>query len=79
MKYIGFGGQGHQVRDVLHIDDLCKLIYLQIIKIKKINNLTFTVGGSKKSNTSLKDLTLMCEKITEKWHQFAFTVQHFWT
>tara|TARA_X000000950_G_scaffold39596_1_gene42692 strand:- start:1359 stop:2378 length:1020 start_codon:yes stop_codon:yes gene_type:complete len=65
MKYIGFGGHGHQVRDVLHIDDLCKLIYLQILNFKKINNLIFTVGGSKKSNTSLKELTVLCEKITK--------------
>ena len=30
MKYIGYGGYGNQVRDVLHIDDLCELIFLQI-------------------------------------------------
>ena len=32
MKYIGYGGLGNQVRDVLHIDDLCELINLQIRK-----------------------------------------------
>ena len=30
LKYIGYGGHGNQVRDVLHIDDLCDLILLQI-------------------------------------------------
>ena len=30
MKYIGYGGLGNQIRDVLHIDDLCDLIFLQI-------------------------------------------------
>ena len=36
LKYIGFNGSGMQVRDILHIDDLCELIFLQIIKIKKL-------------------------------------------
>ena len=64
MKYIGYGGLGNQVRDVLHIDDLCELINLQIRKFNKINNKIFTVGGSKKSYTSLKQLTHICERIT---------------
>ena len=64
LSYIGYGGMGHQVRDVLHIDDLCNLIYKQIKKIKSINNILFTVGGSKKSNISLNQLTKICKKIT---------------
>ena len=27
IKYMGYGGKGHQVRDVLHIDDLKNLYY----------------------------------------------------
>ena len=27
LNYIGFGGTGKQVRDVLHIEDLCELIF----------------------------------------------------
>ena len=50
--YIGYGGNGNQVRDVLHIDDLCNLINLQINNFKNIYNKTFTVGGSKTSYTS---------------------------
>ena len=64
MKYIGFGGNGFQLRDVLHINDLCELILKQIKKFNEINNKLFTVGGSWKSNTSLKELTRICEKIT---------------
>ena len=70
MKYIGYGGLGNQVRDVLHIDDLCELINLQIMKINKINNKIFTVGGSKKSYTSLRQLTNICEKITKNKIKF---------
>ena len=64
MNYIGFGGNGHQVRDVLHIEDLLSLIDLQIKNFGKINNKIFTVGGSKKSYTSLKNLTNICSKLT---------------
>ena len=64
LSYIGYGGHGNQIRDVLHIYDLCDLIYIQIRKFNKINNKLFTLGGSKKSFTSLKDLTRICEKVT---------------
>ena len=64
LSYIGYGGHGNQVRDVIHINDLCELILIQIKKFNKIYNKLFTVGGSKKSFTSLKDLTKICEKIT---------------
>ena len=64
LSYIGYGGYGNQIRDVLHIDDLCELILLQIKNINKINNKLFTVGGSKTSYTSLSQLTKLCQKIT---------------
>ena len=65
LNYIGYGGHGNQIRDVLHINDLCRLIFIQIKKFSKIKNKLLTVGGSKKSYTSLKNLTLMCQKITK--------------
>ena len=71
MNYIGYGGLGNQVRDVLHIDDLCDLIFLQIKKFDKINNKMFTVGGSKQSFISLKELTKICEKITNNKIKFS--------
>ena len=64
LSYIGYGGYGNQIRDVLHIDDLSELILLQIKNIDKINNKLFTVGGSKTSYTSLSQLTKLCQKIT---------------
>ena len=64
LNYIGYGGYGNQIRDVLHIDDLSELILLQIKNINKINNKLFTVGGSKTSYTSLSQLTKLCQKIT---------------
>ena len=64
ISYIGFGGSGFQIRDVLHINDLCNLIHKQILNIDKINNKKFNVGGGKKSYTSLNELTKICQKLT---------------
>ncbi len=71
LSYIGFGGHGNQVRDVLHIDDLVDLVCLQIKKINKIYNKKICVGGSKKSNTSLKNLSIICQKITGNKVKFS--------
>ena len=49
LKYIGFGGFGNQVRDVLHINDLCEIIEIQIKSLNTIFNKTFTIGGSIKN------------------------------
>ena len=64
LKYIGYGGHGNQVRDVLHVQDLCEIIGIQIKKIKSINNQIFTIGGSKMNSISLNELTNICQKIT---------------
>ena len=71
LKYIGFGGNGHQARDVLHVDDLNELIYQQIKKINKINNTTFTAGGGKSNLISLKELTKICESLTGNKVKFS--------
>jgi CDP-paratose 2-epimerase len=71
LKYIGFGGYGNQARDVLHIEDLNELILKQIKKIKKIYNLTYTVGGGKKNLISLKQLTKICENFTGNIIKFS--------
>ena len=64
LSYIGFGGKGHQVRDILHINDVSEIILIQIKKIKKINNKIFNIGGGINNSISLKDLTIKCEKLT---------------
>ena len=65
LNYIGFGGTGKQVRDVLHIDDLCELILLQIKKINKINNKLMNVGGGYKNSINLIKLTELSKQITK--------------
>ena len=64
LSYTGFGGKGLQIRDVVHIEDVCRLISKQIKKINSINNLTLNAGGGSKNAISLKDLTKICQKIT---------------
>ena len=64
LKYKGYGGYGQQVRDILHIDDFCELLLLQIKKFDKIYNNTFNVGGSLKNAISLFELTKFCQIIT---------------
>ena len=64
LSYIGFGGHGNQVRDIIHIDDVCKIILIQIKKINKVNNETFNIGGGLKNSISLKNLTSKCQILT---------------
>ena len=71
LKYIGFCGFGNQVRDVLHINDLCEIIEIQIKSLNTIFNKTFTIGGSLKNSISLKKLTLICQKITNNKIKFS--------
>ena len=75
MSYIGFGGRGHQIRDVIHIDDVCNIIRYQILKIKKINNKTFNIGGGIKNAISLNDLTYKCQKLTGNKIKFKKTMK----
>jgi len=63
LKYIGFGGEGIQVRDLLHIDDFCNLIALQIENFDLVSGGTYNVGGGK-NNLSLLETTRICEDIT---------------
>ena len=70
LSYIGFGGHGNQVRDVIHIKDVCEIIYIQIQKFRTINNEIFNIGGGVKNALSLKDLTTKCEKFTKNQINF---------
>lgn len=64
LNYIGFGGNGKQVRDLLHIDDLFRLIELEMSSLDKVNTNTYNVGGGDGISLSLLEATRICEKIT---------------
>ena len=64
LSYIGFGGNGKQVRDLLHIDDLFRLIDLELSSLGKINSKIYNIGGGEKSSLSLVETTKACREIT---------------
>lgn len=64
LKYIGYGGTGKQVRDILHVDDLVDLVDLQIHEIEKFSGKIYNVGGGLENSASLLEMTAICEKIT---------------
>ena len=64
LRYIGFGGSGKQVRDVLSIDDLYRLLRLQIAKLASLRGETFNVGGGWRNSVSLMELTELCRTET---------------
>ncbi len=66
ISYIGFGGLGNQVRDVIHIDDVCEIIYIQLKRFNKIYNNTFNIGGGLANAISLNKLTIKCQEITKR-------------
>ena len=60
LSYTGFGGRGLQVRDVMHVDDLFRLVYAQVRTIESHNGKTYNVGGGVNSCISLAELTEEC-------------------
>ena len=64
LTYIGFQGKGKQVRDLLHIDDLCALIDIQIRSLESISGRVYNVGGGNAVSLSLQEATKLCQQIT---------------
>ena len=64
LNYFGYNGKGKQVRDLLHISDLFRLIDLQIHNLANYNGKIYNVGGGPKCSLSLVEATKLCQKIT---------------
>jgi CDP-paratose 2-epimerase len=60
LAYVGFGGAGHQVRDVLHVADLYELVSTQIAASQDHTGCTYNVGGGPQCSVSLAELTNLC-------------------
>jgi len=60
LKYIGFGGTGHQVRDCLHPRDLLELLDKQMAAGAAGNERIFNVSGGAASARSLRQLSDWC-------------------
>jgi len=61
LKYIGFGGTGYQVRDVLHPRDLVPLLLRQMAEPERAVPRTVNLGGGSGQAASLRQLSAWCE------------------
>lgn len=52
------------MRDLLHVDDLLRLIDYQLTHFAELNGEIFNVGGGRDISLSLLETTQICEEIT---------------
>ncbi len=64
LNYMGFGGTGHQVRDILHVEDLYAVIRLQMAAMDRHSGRIYNVGGGPDVSVSLRELTDWCVRIS---------------
>ena len=64
LTYIGYGGTGKQVRDLIHVDDLVELVELQLAGAEAWAGATVNVGGGRPISLSLREATALCREIT---------------
>jgi CDP-paratose 2-epimerase len=64
LKYIGFGGHGKQVRDLLHVEDLVDLVERQLLAPGEWDGRTVNVGGGRECSLSLRETTAICQRLT---------------
>lgn len=66
LSYIGYSGEGYQIRDILNINDFCNIILNQITNFNIFENDVYNLGGGNKNKISLFNLNKLCEKIYKK-------------
>ncbi len=64
LSYVGFGGTGKQVRDLLHVDDLLELLDEQLSHPQRWDGVKVNVGGGRERSLSLREATTLCAEIT---------------
>jgi CDP-paratose 2-epimerase len=64
LRYIGYGGTGKQVRDLLHVDDLADLVTEQLLDPAHWAGRTVNVGGGRAVSLSLRETTELCRELT---------------
>ncbi|HQP09826.1 MAG TPA: NAD-dependent epimerase/dehydratase family protein [Candidatus Omnitrophota bacterium] len=64
LSYIGFGGRGKQVRDAVHIDDVCDLVFCQMNRLEELSGGIYNVGGGRANSFSLLELTRIVQEAT---------------
>jgi CDP-paratose 2-epimerase len=64
LSYIGYGGSGKQVRDLLHVEDLVDLVERQLLAPERWDGRTVNVGGGRSCSLSLLEATEICRQLT---------------
>lgn len=64
LSYIGFGGTGKQVRDLLHVEDLVDLVERQLLDPGAWDGRTVNAGGGRECSLSLLETTAICRELT---------------
>ncbi len=64
LSYIGYGGSGKQVRDLMHVDDLVDLVEEQLGAPEHWTGKAFNVGGGRAGSLSLLETTAICRELT---------------
>ena len=64
LKYIGYGGSGKQVRDLVSAEEVADLIEVQLRGLETLSHRLYNVGGGVFSSLSLLETTALCEEIT---------------
>jgi CDP-paratose 2-epimerase len=64
LRYIGYGGLGKQVRDLLHVADLANLVEDQLLRPEHWDGAIVNVGGGPEFSLSLRETTELCREIT---------------
>jgi len=76
LRYIGFGGTGKQVRDLLHVDDLIDLVDDQVEHPEDWSGACVNVGGGREVSLSLRETTNLCREITGRSVELASTMEN---
>ena len=63
LQYVGYGGKGKQVRDLLHVDDLADLVLEQMRDIERWDGWLGNVSGGAENSVSLLELTALCREV----------------
>jgi CDP-paratose 2-epimerase len=78
LRYIGYGGTGKQVRDLIHVDDAAELIALQLAEPERWAGATVNVGGGRERSLSLRETTERCRELTGRTVEIGADPEERW-